>query len=150
MRRALALLALWAAACGGGSAAPIVSLGLSLSADTATKITELQVELVQSGSLDCGTASKSCLDTLGVTTVPFAGAQAGQQVYRAPFTATDNPALDLQVTPGTYLVNVEALDAAGNLVANGCQLGVDFEPSATTDVAIALAEYTGETCHAAM
>ncbi len=151
MRSAFALALLALASCGGAGSPPLASLGLALSSGTAAEIRELQVELVNAPGVDCSVFASACFKDAGIPSVPFAGAQAGQKVFRTAFTQEDSgKALDLQVTPGTYLVNVEALDASGMLVQTGCGMNVSFGSAATVPVRISLAPFAGPSCDAAM
>jgi hypothetical protein len=136
------------ASCGSDGAAN-ASLAVALSADVAARITDLQVELVRAGSFDCERVRTRCFRETGATPVTLAGAQAGKNAFTTPFTAAGaGGPLALDVDSGTYLVNVEALDASGRLVANGCKLRVELAAGATTELAVTLSEFTGTACNA--
>ena len=143
-------LALLAGACGAPDEPAHAAVSLALSAEVAERISELQVTLVpSSATLDCQRPLRACLKDLPVTPQPLLGEPEGRLVLRAPFSGEGTQSLSLQVEPGAYLVHVEALDAEGGLVANGCRPSVELREGRATATDISLVEWTGEPCTAA-
>jgi len=149
MKRAALLAALSLGACAPGGD-PSAAMTFALGPDLATTARSLQIVFVRrgGGSLDCTTLQQNCvrlaLDEAGLRPEPLLGPEGfeGKSALLVPVEAKAASEREQQLRPevssGTFTVVVEAIDAAGKLAGNACELSVTMSSGQTTALTLHL------------